>query len=69
MITKIYNLYPNGVEKSQKGIGKNTPTDHKIKARALSMIGRDISLKLIAKKLGLDPSTVSLWIKPAERYL
>lgn len=68
MITKIYQLYPNGIEKGRNIIGNNTSVDPKIKAQALEMDDRGVSQVLIAKKLGIDASTIAAWRKPAERY-
>jgi len=68
MITKVYNLYPNGVEKFGKTLGNNRTICPKARTKALSMIDRGVSLNLTARKLKLDPSTISMWIKPVERY-
>ena len=68
MITKVYNLYPNGIEKGRNIIGNNSTICLKIKEEALEMIDRGVSLNLTARKLKLDATTISGWIKPAERY-
>ena len=68
MITKVYNLYPNGIEKFGKTIGNNSTICPKVRANALDMIDRGVSLNLTAKKLKLDATTISGWIKPVERY-
>jgi len=64
----ITSIYPNGIEKGRNLIGNNTTICPKIKSRALRMLDRNVSINLTAKKLKLDPSTISMWIKPAERY-
>ncbi len=64
----IASIYPNGVEKSRNIIGHNATICPKLKAKALGMLDRGVKLNLVGKKLGLDPSTISMWIKPVERY-
>ena len=64
----ITSIYPNGIEKGRNLIGNNTTICPKIKSRALGMLDRNVSINLTAKKLKLDPSTISMWIKPDERY-
>ena len=68
MITKVYNLYPNGIEKFGKTIGNNSTICPKVRVEALDMIDRGVSLNLTARKLKLDATTISGWIKPVERY-
>ena len=64
----IASIYPKGIEKGRNLIGNNTTICPKLKRKALAMLDRDVSLNLTAKKLKLDPSTISMWIQPAERY-
>ena len=64
----IASIYPKGIEKGRNIIGNNTTVCPKIKAQALEMDERGVSQVLIAKKLGIDASTVTGWRAPAERY-
>ena len=64
----ITSIYPNGIEKGRDSIGNNRTVCPKVRSNALSMIDRGVSLNLTARKLKLDPSTISTWIKPVERY-
>ncbi len=65
----IASIYPGLViPKFGKTIGNNRTVCPKVRKDALAMLDRGVSLDLTAKKLDLDPSTISTWIQPVERY-
>ena len=59
----IASIYPNGVEKGRNSQSKPSYTvSDEIKQKALAMIDRGIKQTVVAKKFGVDNTTVNGWL-------